>query len=505
MATDSTNFIANKFGVSKAFDYTLKPSAVNGRSYRVSVNPSNSSGAGFAPSSTIIWNIPCGMRKNTFIDPASSYVRFSVKSTSSSATATTSAVGNTLTPTGTAGINGCGAFIDHNAYSIFNTQTMYSGSNQIENISGVNILYSYMLDTNFSYSNALSNSLNYGMYSPTIDASEIRKGNFLAQIAFGAAASASASAYANETNTFSMPLISALLGIGATSMVPAYAINDVLRLEILLESAQKALVTAGKFDDVAAGTNSAVLPTYTVVSAVLELTYIELSDLGMSIVNQTTPSGSPIFLVGQSARRNSQNYPASSQGLYSALIPSKLASLRSIHVLPRRSVEDVAPNSYSLSSRINPNWEYVYFSISGVNVPQTPITLINASNTGGFSESLCELNKCFQSLIATDKATLFNANNYNVAVTGSTGQAQTGVLGPSTGLNSYKNAFAIGLDLQLFHSADTIITGVNTLNESLYLNASSTGSGSDAFTLDVYCLFDALFIVDQTGYVSLRC
>ena len=200
--------------------------------------------------------------------------------------------------------------------------------------------------------------------------------------------------------------------------------------------------------------------------------------------------------------RNTQTYPASSQGLYSALIPSKLASLRSIHVLPRRANEVSGADAYSLSSRINPNWEYVYFSISGVNVPQTPITLINSSNTGGFSESLCELNKCFQSLTATDKATLFNANNYNVAVTANNA---TGVQGIHTYLNSYKNAFAVGLDLQLFHSADTIITGVNTLNESLYLNASSTGSGTDAFNLDIFCMFDALWIIDQTGYVSLRC
>jgi hypothetical protein len=510
MATDSSNFIANKFGVSKAFDYTLKPSAVNGRSYRVSLNPSNSGGStGFLPSSTIIWNIPCGMRKNTYIDPTSSYIRYTIKSTASATSASSYALGNTLTNTGTASINGYGAFLDHNAYSIFNTQTLYSGSNQIENISGANILYTYMLDTNFSYSNALSQSLNYGMYVPTIDPTEIRKGTLLSQVATAtASSSASASAYIAEQNTFCMPLLSGLLGIGANSMVPAYAINDVLRLEILLESAQSALVTAGFFGtSLNTGTSQsntwqATYPTYSVLSAVLELTYIELSDMGQSLVNQTTPSGSPIFLVGQSARRNTQTLPASSSGLFSALIPSKLASLRSIHVLPRRSNEATGADAYSLSSRINPNWEYIYFSISGVNVPQAPITLINSSNTGGFSEGVCELNKVFQSLTATDKATLLNANNYNVAVTANT---QTGVQGINTYLASYKNAFAVGLDLQLFHSNDTIITGVNCLNESLYLNASSTGSGSDAFNLDIFSMFDGLWIIDQTGYVSLRC
>jgi hypothetical protein len=505
MATDSTNFIGNKFGISKAFDYTLKPSAVNGRSYRVSLPASNGSSTGFLPSSTVIFNIPCGMRKNTYIDPTSSYIRYTLQVTGNPTTPATGSgslvcAGGLNSTGGTQSFTGLGAFMDHDAYSIFNTQTLYSSSNQIENISGANVLYGYMLDTNFGYQNALSNSLNYGMYVPKLDPSEIRRGSFLSVgpngLSTAAAATISSTDFIKEQNTFCLPLLSGLLGIGATSMVPVYAINDVLRLEILLESAQSALVTIATISGAT---------QYLVLNAVLELTYIELSDLGQSYVLNTTPPNSPIFLVGQSARRNTQTLPSGSSGLFSCLVPSKLASLRSIHCLPRKGADTTAINSYSLSSRINPNFESWYFTISGQNFPQTPVTLVNLGNTGGFAEGLCELNKVFQSLTATDKATLINADNFNVSV--ATASPSTGVIVGLSDVQSFRNAFAIGLDLQLFHSSTEIITGVNTLNESIYFNASipSAGSGSGNFNLDFFCLFDALFIVDQTGFISLRC
>jgi hypothetical protein len=501
MATDSSNFIGNKLGISKAFDYTLKPSAVSGRSYRVSI-PANNIGDGFLPSSTMIFNIPCGMRKNTYIDPTSSYLRYTIQISGTGTTCTTATVAGALSTGGaTSALIGGGAFLDHNSTAIFNTQTLYSSANQIENISGINLLYNYMLDTNFSYANALTNSLNYGMYVPKLDPTEIRRGAFLSVTTAGlstVASSAFASAdFIKEQNTFCTPLMSGLLGIGASSMVPVYAINDVLRLEMLLENAQSALVTVG----------TGTVMSYKVISAILEMTYIELSDLGQSFVTANAPTNSPIFLVGQSARRNTQTLTANSAGLNSFLVPSRLASLRSIHVLPRLTSQTSSTTHYSLSSRINPNWEYFYFTISGQNFPQTPITLVNAGNSGGFSEALVECYKVFQSLTSTDKGSLLNADNFNVSI--ATANPATGVYSITTNIsdttNSFKNAFAGAIDLQLFHSQTEIITGINCLNDSIYFNCSIPTGSSSAFNLDFFCLFDGLWIVDQTGYVSLRC
>jgi hypothetical protein len=362
----------------------------------------------------------------------------------------------------------------------------------LEYVNGVNILYSWILDTNFSYGNALTNSLNFGMYVPDTNVLDIRKGTLLSNVvpATGSATSTS-STIVSEQNTFCMPLLSGLLGIGSSGkMVPIYAINDVLRLEILLENQTQAFAQLGSLST-----------TYSVINAELQLQYIELSDEGMSLVNSTAPRGSPMFIVGNSFRHYVQTIKSGTTGIYSCLVPSKLASLKSLHILPRRSTEINSVSSYSLSSRINPYFDYIVLKVSGTQVPQKPIYFQNTSTTGGFAEGLVETMKCFGSIIGTDKSMLLNATNYNVAVAGNT---STGVLGLSAGALSYENAFGVGIDLELFQSKDTIINGLNCLAESLYFEANiSTDPGSD-FTLDFYASYDALFIIDSTGYVSAR-
>jgi len=491
MATDNSSFFPNRKALPQEFNYTPKPSSVSGRTFRVSVPAANAQT--FNAGNTMIFNIPCG-RRNCFLDPTSSYIRYTIKSTAAAQTATSSAVTNFLVPGSTAvsATFGAGLFLDHNAYSIFNTSTLYSGSNMLEYVNGCNILYSWILDTNFSYSNALTNSLNYGMYVPDTNVLDIRKGTLLSNVVPAtAAATSTSSTIVSEQNTFCMPLLSGLLGIGSSGkMVPIYAINDVLRLEILLENQTQAFAQLGLLST-----------TYSVLNAELELQYIELSDEGMGLVNSTAPRGSPMFIVGNSFRHYVQTIKSGTTGIYSCLVPSKLASLKSLHILPRRSTEINSSSSYSLSSRINPYFDYVVLKVSGTQVPQKPIYFQNTSTTGGFAEGLVETMKCFGSIIGTDKSMLLNASNYNVAPAANT---TTGVLGIAAGAGSYANAFGLGIDLELFQSKDTIINGLNCLAESLYFEANiSTDPGAD-FTLDFYASFDALYIVDSTGYVSAR-
>jgi len=491
MATDNSSFFPNRKALSQEFNYTPKPSSVNGRTFRVSIPASNA--PTFTAGQTMIFNIPCG-RRNCVMDPNSSYIRYTIKSTAAAQTATTSAISSYLVNGNTAATAtyGAGLYLDHNAYSIFNTTTLYSGSNMLEYVNGCNILYSYILDTNFSYSNALSSSLNYGMAVPDSYAPDIRKGSLLANILpVTANATATSSTIISEQNTYCLPLLSGLLGIGSSGkMVPIYAINDVLRLEILLENQTQAFAQVG-----------GLTTTYSVINAELQLTFIELSEEGMSLINSTAPPSQPLFIVGNSFRHYVQTIKNATTGIFSCLVPSKLASLKALHILPRRSTEINSASSYSLSSRINPYFDYIVLKVSGTQIPQKPIYLQNTSTTGGYSEGLVEIDKCFGSLISTDKANLLFTNNYNVAVAANT---TTGVLALSAGNNSYLNAFALSVDLELFGSKDTVINGLNCLAESMYFEANiSTDPGAD-FTLDFYASFDNLYILDSTGYMSSR-
>jgi hypothetical protein len=503
MATDNSQFFPNRKALSQDFNYTPKPSSVNGRSFRVSIPTSN--GQKFTAGQTMIFNIVCNKR-NSFIDPQSSYIRYTVKSNNS-------ATGNTVTASAFAPViqagsatavqlpsaYGGGLFLDHNAYSPFNTSTLYSGSNMLEYINNCNILYSYILDTNFGYQNALSNSLNYGMYFAENSPLDIRKGSLLSNIAIStgtATASASGTALLQEQNTFCLPLLSGLLGMGSNGkLVPAYKIQDVLRLEILLETQANAFVqlgaTSGSF-------------SYEIINAELELQYVELDQEGMMLVESTTPMGSPTFIVGTSYRHYTQTIPSGSSGIFSCLVPSKLASLKNLIILPRpASVTSTsnAPTAYTLSSRVNPNWEYVVLKVSGTQIPQKPIYLQNSSTTGGYGEALVETFKTVGSLIGTDKSGLLFVNNYNVAATVDT---NSGVFALRTALDSYKNAFAIAIDMELSNSRDVSIQGLNCLGESMYFEANISSTTSEQYTIDFFSCFDNLFIIDQTGYVSSR-
>ena len=506
MATDNSQFFPNRKALSPEFSFTPKPSSVNGRSYRVSIPVSN--GQSFSAGSTMVFNIPCG-KQRTLLDPTSSYIRYTIKNNFTQSTATgvqgvtissnLPANGATATATGVAGAAntivstfGAGLFLDHNAYSIFNTTTLYSGSNMLEYINGCNILYSYILDTNFSYANALSNSLNYGMYVPDTSPLEIRRGTLLANVVATASASAPAttSAYISEQNTFCLPLLSGLLGMGSSGkFVPIYKIQDVLRLEILLESQSLAFAQLGS-----------CASAYSVISAELELQFVEVDQEGMNLIESTTPMGSPTFIVGSSFRHYVQSL-TNQAGIFSCLVPSKLASLKQIIILPRPSSTANNVNAYSLSSRVNPNFEYFVMKVSGTQCPQKPIFLQNSSSTGGYSESLCEIFKTTGSLIGTDKAGLLMATNYNV---GASVDTTTGVIALKPVGQSYQNAFALALDFELFSSKDTIINGLNCLAESLYFEANIVTAPGESYALDFYACFDNLFIIDQSGYVSSR-
>jgi hypothetical protein len=79
--TDSSSLIQNQVAVSSDALYTLKPSSVRARAYRASIPTSNK--ADFNPSETSIFYIPGG-RRNTYLDPQQSYLRFTVQNNDTS-------------------------------------------------------------------------------------------------------------------------------------------------------------------------------------------------------------------------------------------------------------------------------------------------------------------------------------------------------------------------------------------------------------------------------------
>ena len=474
--TDSRALLANTMAVSDTVLYNLKPSAARSRSYRASVAPINAST--FAPSSMAIFSIPCG-RKNTYIDVNQSYIKFTIANNDVSAN------------------NFC---IDNNASCFINRVDTFSSGNLLESVQAYNQVYSYLMDfqTNPAHKVGLANM--YGI-CPTDTPATCRSG---------------ATLKGGQKSTYCMPLLNSLLGMGADKAFPAGFLNSDVRLEVTWESQTKAVCYS----------SSTPTGSWQVIFAELELCYIELEDTAQHMVDSQTPNGN-VYLHGNSWRHYVSNLPASSAGVFSTLVPARMASIKSLVLLPRRSTEINGTQAYALNSRINPCITSWWYRVGAVLCPARPIQLSNNQNTYGYSESFMEIQKAFHAITSPEYTGSITMSQYSVCDSaidlGVGGITTGGVLAAQTTTTSYLNAFALALELETFSGkSNLLLSGLNTLNSNIFfecnLGYSTTsilgGNGANAtfntsaantvaFTLDFFANFDVIYVI-QDGQLTAR-
>ena len=410
------------------------------------------------------------MKGSYDLDPQQSYLRYTVQY-------------NSTTATDNIAVDHCGA-------CFINRLDIFHSSNLLETVQTYNLLYNYLIDFQFTPSGKQGLSSIYGTGKGTTD---FRKGLQL----FGNATAANA-----QRLTFTMPLLSGTVGLGADKFVPIGALSDDIRLEFTFEANDAAVCYVS-------GTNG----TWTITNAELELQIIELSDEGQSMVESVTPFSQPVFLHGNSWRHYVSTLASGTTGGYSYLVPARFASLKSLVCLPRKSSETTAKAYYSLSSRINPNIATYWWRIGAYIIPNKYITLYNTNNTGGYAEGYMEVVKSFHSLNAPQYASGIPMDYYNVqdaatdgTVGGGTSSTAGGVVQTtSTGSSSYQQAFAIAQELESFSNrSDILISGMNTLASQVFFegNIGSTGPTS-AYTLDFYANYDQIIILEN-GIMSAK-
>jgi hypothetical protein len=226
----------------------------------------------------------------------------------------------------------------------------------------------------------------------------------------------------------------------------------------------------------------------------------------MGIINSMTPFNQPVYLHGNSWRHYASSLPASTAGNYSTLVPARFASLKSICVLPRRSTEANAQQAYFLSSRINPGIQNYFFRIGSYILPNKSVTLQNSSTTYGYAEAFAELQRAFHSLNHNEFAGQIPFDLYHVADTADTTVGSSGVVAGSTDISSYKNAFAIAIELELWNQrSDVMLSGMNTLSQQVFFECNIANMGAASYTLDFYANYDHILVLDpQTGLLSVK-
>jgi hypothetical protein len=443
--TDNSILLNNRTSLSSDVLYTLKPSMVRARSYRCAIQSSNKTT--FSPGDTATHYIPA--RRNCFLDQSQSYMRITIQAGAASA-----AVMN----------------IDGTAGCLINRMDVYHGSNQLESLQSYGDLMSYLTDFGASYSDR------YGMESAwgcTVD----RTGKALPRAG---------------TLTFCIPIISGIVGINCDKLLPLSLADD-LRIETTIESAVRGLVSTTAGDSI----------LWTISSFQMITTILELSDEGMSMVNSVSPFTGDIFMHGVSYRHYSGTLPNGSVSQQSLIIPARFGSLKNLIVLPHSSASVGAFASYSQSSRINPNFTQYQFRVGSLMLPQNPVLLSGVSQgIGGYAECFNEVIKSFHGLGMVGSSPSISSAFYNSAADASTVSL---VKQGGTDANSCQNAFAIALELEtLANRNDVLLSGINSLNSTIFFEANIGTALGAAYTLDFYACYDSIFILEPTGLLSVR-
>ena len=441
--TDSTQFLPNTQALTDDLHFALKPSAVRSRSYRASILPTNKNS--FNPTETCIMYVPCG-RRNSYLDVGQSYLRLNIKNTD--------------------GANGL--YLDGNGACVISRIDIFHGSNLLETIQAYNVLSTYIFDMQTSQSDRKGLSNIYGF-----DNGGDRKGQVLA---------------AGVSLTCCIPLFSGVIGVLSDKSVPTGLMADDIRIEITFETQNNGVYAAiGN-------------PQWQVNDIQLELTFIELSDEGESMVRQEADPNKPIYLHGSSWRHYASNLPTIS-GNFSTLVPARFASLKQLAICPRRST-DFVQASYTLSSRVNPNVSYFWYRIGSAIIPQKSVYLENISNTAGYGEGFCELLKSWHSLHTT-KTSCALGTQYKVSDQ-ATNATTTVTQADAAGANAYKNGFALAIELEsMCQKSDVLLSGTNTLNSQIFWECQINTAPSVSYTLDFFAWYDHILILER-GLLSVK-
>ena len=474
----------------------LKPSAPKSRSYRISVPPLNKNV--FIPGDQMIFELPTG-RKGTWLDQSQSYIKFSVQAAA----------------TGAVNAGGSGIYLDNTAYSFIQRLDIYNSSNLLETINEYGQLANFLIDTSLTQSDKAglspmigSNPVNYStmpqnayaQFNPiaNVQVAGDRSGQSLAAPALvGGQIPAGAIAY-----TFCLPVLSGVVGVNASKMLPVGQIVNPIRCEFYL---------ANQNDAIYAGT-TATGATWQLVNVEFVVCYVELTDGSFDM--QMGPDEAN-YISTTTYRQTSATIPTASAGEFTNMLPFRCSSLTALYARFRNQSSAVqganGTAAYRKSSSVNPNLSQYYFRIGSSMYPNKPVYLMS-STTGTGGEGYAELLKSFHALSSSIGNSSITFQNYNVATTATVGFAAASVPAaklPAIVPDTFANAFAIGLELQSFSNRnDTILSGVSTLNSQVFFtgtifNGQTAGGGGADIIADFFAQMDMILVL-QNGILSAK-
>jgi hypothetical protein len=166
----------------------------------------------------------------------------------------------------------------------------------------------------------------------------------------------------------------------------------------------------------------------------------------------------------------------------------------------------IATAGYRKSSSINPNFSSYYARIGAAIYPNKAVSLINGYQTGSGAEAYAELMKSFHSLASITGDPSIRSQEYNVCSTayGQWGLANVPASKALGNIDTFANAFAIGMELQTFSNRnDTICSGINTQNTQMFFTGvivsglTAGGTPAYSYTCDFFAQYDMILVIQD--------
>lgn len=472
--------------------YGLKPSAPKSRSYRISVAPMNKNI--FTPGDQMVFELPVG-RRGTYLDQSQSFLKFSVQCSSTAACA----------------VGGNGIYTDNTAYSFIQRLDVWNSSNLLETLNEYGQLCSFLIDTSLSQSDKAGLSTMIGCNGTSVNMNGT--GAALAQYAsttavqvpgdrsgFSMASVINTSAISTAIPyTFCLPLLSGVVGVNSSKMLPVGKLFNPIRMEFYLAANDDAIY----YGSTGAGT------VWQLVNVEFCACYVEILDDALDPPLQQDVTE---YISTKTFRQSSTYMPTATSGEFSCMLPQRAASITALYARFRNYGNAIQGDSttaaYRKSASSSPSISNYYFRIGSSIYPNKPVYLINSNLTGTGAEGYAELMKTFHALSSSIGNSAITNAQYNVSTTAASGfAAEFGVGQKAQGVrDTHNNAFAIGLECESFSNrSDTILSGISTLNSQIFFTANILSGKTAAanFTIDFFAQMDCILCLTN-GVLSAK-
>lgn len=468
--------------LSNEIDYSI-PANVN--SYQVKVVPSNLSQVQSSTqtltassnvqlngtSSNVIFDIPAGQGKGVFIDPRFSTLNFRVNYEVVNAPSAAIVTAAQVRSSGYAHWDRCylqsqeGVILDDVNLAGLVMDTLIQLEVDVAQRDALAAMYG------FQYEGAAANSLN------------ANQGHSIASMV--------ATLGAAQTNyySYSMPLLSSLLGKGAKKFFQIGATN---KLQLVLQSAAILPITF-----VTGTATTAATFRITIDNISLNLQYIDIGAEGVKMLNKTGVQ----YYDGITYRVSSATLP-STAGAVSLLTGIRGSSVRGLmtRCCEAATLSTAGCINYIYDSKM-PQATSAAYNVNGVLVPPNPVDFIHAPAT-----VMSMTQECNASFNTYEFKSGLVPSQYFIYVPSATALATDAdkLLASTASSAANQSQFLFGQNLEKISKAG-ILDGANLNSGNTFLNLVLANASTNTLTFFFIAKMDIIYILDtNTGSMSVR-